>query len=52
MIGCSSDISNSMLNIKVDFKEINSWLNLMPGSGNKFFIAGKYSIKNNTDSTI
>ena len=52
MIGCSTHLSSSKLNINVEFQKIDAWLNLMPGSGHKFFIAGKYSVENNTDSTI
>ncbi len=50
--GCSTDISSNRLNIKVEFTKIEPWLNLMPGSGHKFYIAGEYKVKNNTDSII
>ena len=52
IIGCSADLSSDKLKINVEFQKIDSWLNLMPGSGHKFFIAGKFSIINNSDSTI
>ena len=52
IVGCSTNISNNSLNIKVEFTKIDSWLNLMPLSGNKYYVAGEYTVKNNTDSTI
>lgn len=40
------------LNLKIITQQINSWVNLMPGSKPSFFISGSIQIKNNEKSAI
>ena len=40
------------LNLKIITRQINSWVNLMPGSKPSFFINGSIQIKNTGNSTI
>jgi hypothetical protein len=53
LIGCSGsnqDVNN--LNLKIKTQQINSWVNLMPGSKSSFFISGSIQVKNTENSAI
>ena len=52
-LSCShSGQKNEKQNFEVVITEMNTWLNLMPGSPGKFFLQGEMIIKNLTDETI
>ena len=53
LIGCSGSQSvSNELKLEITSHEINSWVNLMPGSKPSFFISGSINIRNNEDSYI
>src|ERR1035437_1442827 len=53
LIGCSGSQSEAHdLNLKIITRQINSWVNLMPGSKPSFFISGSIQIKNTENSAI
>ena len=52
-LSCSpSSRKNEIQNFEVVITEMNTWLNLMPGSPGKFFLQGEMIIKNLTGETI
>jgi len=52
-LSCSpSSQKNEIQNFEVIITEMNTWLNLMPGSPGKFFLQGEIIIKNLTNETI
>ena len=52
-LSCSpSGQKNEIQNFEVVITEMNTWLNLMPGSPGKFFLQGEMIIKNLTGETI
>jgi uncharacterized membrane protein len=48
LTGCSgSQLGTNDLKLEIITQQINSWVNLMPGSKPSFFISGSIKIKNN-----
>ena len=53
LTGCSgSQLGSNDLKLEIITQQINSWVNLMPGSKPSFFISGSIKIKNNEDAFI
>jgi hypothetical protein len=53
LIGCSSSLqSTNDLKLEIVNHQIDSWVNLMPGSKPSFFISGSINIRNNEESNI
>jgi hypothetical protein len=53
LIGCSgSQSKTNNLRLEIINQQINSWVNLMPGSKPTFFISGSLKIKNNEEIKI
>ena len=51
--GCSGSQSGvNDLKLEIITEQINSWVNLMPGSKPSFFISGSIKIKNNENAVI
>jgi hypothetical protein len=51
LTGCSgSNQDADDLNLKIKTQQMNSWVNLMPGSKPSFFISGSIQIKNTENS--
>ncbi len=53
--GCAGNINNNgEMNLKINYQNIDAWINLMPGvsAGHRIHIAGKILIKNLSDESV